>query len=159
MCILKVRFNFLHVFCQCFFYYIWHFFQQHTFCAMMGKVTTQLTDRVWPPAPTAALPTHRGSGSYVLRVSCLFLHLFCSWFLLRLFLFYLNMHCSVMGVVKIQPTDWVWSPALITALPSLIRSNGYITRVSFHSLPLFCNVCETSNYFLLITLGSSVGWP
>jgi hypothetical protein len=30
------------------------------------------------------LPTLRGSGRYALRVSCLFLHLFCSCFLLHL---------------------------------------------------------------------------
>jgi hypothetical protein len=82
--ILKVRFKFLHIFGSCFFYYIWDSFQLCTFCAMMGKVKTQPTDWVWPPAPIAALPTLRGSGRYVLRVSCLFLHHFCSCLLLHL---------------------------------------------------------------------------
>jgi hypothetical protein len=47
--ILKVRFQFLHIFWSCFFYYIWYSFQLCIFCAMMGKVKTQPTDWVWPP--------------------------------------------------------------------------------------------------------------
>ena len=73
---------------------------------MTGKVKTQPTDLVWAPAPIAALPILRGRGMNVLRVSCLFLHLFCScFFCCILFLLLLNAHCSVMGMVKTQSTD------------------------------------------------------
>ncbi len=51
----------------------------------------------------------------------------------------LNTHCSVMWMVKTQLTDWVWPPALITALPSLRGSSGYILRVVFIVFPFFCN--------------------
>ena len=57
---------------------------------------------------------------------------YCIWFLFKL-----NNHCSGMKTMRTQSTDWVWSPALITAFPSLIHSSGYILRVSFHSLPLY----------------------
>jgi hypothetical protein len=82
--ILKIRFQFLHIFRSCFFYSIWYSFHLCTFCAMMGKVKIQPTDWVWLPTPIVALPTLRGSGRYVMRVSCLFLHFFRSCLLLHL---------------------------------------------------------------------------
>ena len=86
MFILKVRFNFLHVFRSCFFYYIWSFFQQHTFCARMGKVKTQPTD--WVGLLVSSQPRQHWEAAagmfwgWVVSSFTFFSHVcYCIWFL------------------------------------------------------------------------------
>ena len=114
------------------------YFEWDTFCAMMGKIKTQPTDWVWPSTPIAALPTLQGSGRYVLRLSCLFLHLFSLMFLLLHLIFILIKYSRFWhgnGENSAHRLSLVTRPYHCLAITD--TQQWVYIEGKFHSLPLF----------------------
>ena len=109
----------------------------------MGKVKTQPIDWVWPPTPIAALPTSMGSGRYVLRVSCLFLHLFCSCFLLHLI--FILMEYSLFCHGKGQNSYSASRISVLTSACCHVRSGASL-------VPLYSEVLEASAQVSLVSM-------